>query len=391
MPNIAVLGSTGSIGRLTLEVTASLGSEFRVVALAAGRQVRVLARQAAETGARTVSVRDAEGAAALRAALAPGVRPEILVGPEGLEAIAAREDVDIVVSAIVGGAGLGAALATVRSGKRLALANKESLVMAGQLVMAEAARCGAEVIPVDSEHSAVFQAMAAGRRCEVRRVSLTASGGPFYRLAAEAHPSVTAAQALAHPTWSMGPKITIDSATLMNKALEVIEAHHLFGLAADEIRVLIHPESTVHSLVEFVDGSVIAQLGRPDMRTPIQYALTYPERRAAPWERLDLAALGQLRFEEPDFEKFPALALGFEVVRRGGTLGAALAGADEVAVGAFLEGRIRFTDLVPLVRRVLESHRWIAEPRLDEILAADAWAREEAAKCLPLFTCSKSS
>ena len=391
MPNIAVLGSTGSIGRMTLEVTASLGPEFRVVALAAGRQVRVLARQAAETGARTVSVRDAEGAAALKAALAPGVRPEILVGPQGPEEIAARDDVDIVVLAIVGGAGLGAALATARSGKRLALANKESLVMAGDLVMAEAARHGAEVIPVDSEHSAVFQAMAAGRRCEVRRVSLTASGGPFYRLAADAQPSVTAAQALAHPTWSMGPKITIDSATLMNKALEVIEAHHLFGLAADEIRVLIHPESTVHSLVEFVDGSVIAQLGRPDMRTPIQYALTYPERRAAPWERLDLAALGQLRFEEPDFEKFPALALGFEVVRRGGTLGAALAGADEVAVGAFLEGRIRFTDLVPLVRRVLESHRWVAEPRLDEILAADAWAREEAAKCLLSFTCSKSS
>jgi len=390
VPNIAILGSTGSIGRMTLEVTASLGPEFRVVALAAGRRTEALARQAAETGARTVSVCDAAGAAALEAALPRGTRPDILVGPDGPARIAAREDVDIVVSAIVGGAGLGAALAAVRAGKRLALANKESLVMAGQLVMAEAARHGAEVLPVDSEHSAIFQAMAAGRRSEVRRVSLTASGGPFYRAAAETLASVTAKEALAHPTWSMGPKITIDSATLMNKTLEVIEAHHLFGLSADEIQVLIHPEATVHSLVEFVDGSVIAQLGRPDMRTPIQYALTYPERRAAPWESLDLAALGRLRFEAPDFEKFPALALGFEVVRRGGTWGAALAGADEVAVGAFLDGRLRFTDLVPLVRRVLESHQWIAEPRLEEILAVDAWAREEAEKCLPLFTSSKS-
>jgi 1-deoxy-D-xylulose-5-phosphate reductoisomerase len=187
----------------------------------------------------------------------------------------------------------------------------------------------------------------------------------------------------------MGPKITIDSATLMNKALEVIEAHHLFGLKADEIQVLVHPESTVHSLVEFVDGSVIAQLGRPDMRTPIQYALTYPERRGSPWERLDLASLGRLRFEKPDMEKFPALGLGYEVVRRGGTSGAALSGADEVAVGAFLENRIRFTDIVPLVKRVLEAHRWIAAPSLDEILAADAWAREEATRCLPLFSLPK--
>jgi len=277
----------------------------------------------------------------------------------------------------------------VRAGKRLALANKESLVMAGRLLMAEAARSGAEVIPVDSEHSAVFQAMACGRREEVRRVILTASGGPFYRRPAGELARVTPAEALAHPTWSMGPKITIDSATLVNKALEVIEAHHLFDLAADEIGVLIHPESTVHSLVEFVDGSVIAQLGPPDMRMPIQYALTWPERRSAPWERLDLAALGRLHFEEPDSEKFPALRLGFEVVRRGGTLGAALSGADEVAVEAFLAGRIRFSDIVPLLERVLAAHPWMAEPTLDDILRMDAWAKEETARCLTSSTSSR--
>ena len=389
MPNIAILGSTGSIGRMTLEVVASLGAEFRVVALAAGRQVDLLARQAVETGARRVAVRDEQAAESLRTTLPKGVAAEILVGPEGLVALAAQEDVDIVLVAIVGGAGLPAAMAAVKAGKRLALANKESLVMAGDLVMAEAKRSGAAVIPVDSEHSAIFQAMASGRRSEVRKVVLTASGGPFYRLPQEAQRAVTAKQALAHPTWSMGPKITVDSATLMNKALEIIEAHHLFGLSAEQIQVLIHPESTVHSLVEFVDGSVLAQLGPPDMRMPIQYALTYPERRAAPWPRLDLASLGGLHFETPDTARFPALDLGFEVVRQNGSLGAVLSGADEVAVRAFLEGRIRFTDIVPLVERVLKTHPRVEGPSLDEILSADAWAREEVARCLPAYTLSK--
>lgn len=389
VPNVAILGSTGSIGRMTLEVIASLGPDFRVVGLAAGRQTDLLARQAAETGARVVAVREESDAQALRQALPKGTAPEILVGPAGLEALAARGDVDIVLSAIVGGAGLPAALAAVRAGKRLALANKEALVMAGELVMAEAARCGAQVLPVDSEHSAIFQAMASGRRQEVRKVVLTASGGPFYRRPAAEMESVTAKQALAHPTWAMGPKITIDSATLMNKSLEVIEAHHLFGLAAGEIEVIIHRQSTVHSLVEFIDGSVVAQLGPPDMRLPIQYALTYPERRPALWPRLDLEALGQLHFEKPDRARFPALDLGFEVIRRGGTMGATLAGADEVAVGAFLEGRLKFTEIVPLVRRVLESHRWIGRPMLEDILAADAWAREEATRCISFSTSSK--
>ena len=389
MPNIAVLGSTGSIGRMALEVAASLGPQFRVVALAAASSARRLAEQAAETGAACLAVGDDGAARALANALPKGVNPEILVGSGALAELAARDDVDIVLLAVVGGAGLPAALAAVQAGKRLALANKESLVIAGRLVMAEARRSGAEVIPVDSEHSAVFQAMACGRREEVRRVILTASGGPFYRRPAGELARVTPADALAHPTWSMGPKITIDSATLVNKALEVIEAHHLFGLEADEIGVLIHPESTVHSLVEFVDGSVIAQLGPPDMRMPIQYALTYPERRSAPWDRLDLAALGRLHFEEPDFEKFPALRLGFEVVRRGGTLGAALSGADEVAVQAFLAGRIRFNDIVPLLERVLAALPWKSEPDLDDILATDARSREEATRCLPSYTSSK--
>lgn len=396
MPNIAILGSTGSIGRMTLEVISSLGPDFRVVALAAGRQVDLLARQAAESGAASVAVCDDEAARGLGRALPRGAVPEVLVGPEGLVTLASRGNVDIVVSAIVGGAGLPAALAAARAGKRLALANKEALVMAGHLVMAEARASGAQVIPVDSEHSAIFQAMASGRAGEVRRVVLTASGGPFYRRPDEVQESVTAAEALDHPTWSMGRKITIDSATLMNKTLEVIEAHHLFGLEAEKIQVLIHPESTVHSLVEFVDGSVIAQLGPPDMRMPIQYALTYPERRPAPWPRLDLAALGRLHFEVPDTDRFPALALGFEVVREGGTLGAVLSGADEVAVGAFLDGRIRFVDIVPLVQRVLVSHRRRSagahradKPNLEDVLAADVWAREELARCLTSYTVSR--
>jgi len=388
VPNIAVLGSTGSIGRMTLEVVASLGEPYRIVALAAGKQATLLARQAAETGARAVATFDERTAQELRKALPKGVAPEILVGPAGLVAVAERGDVDIVLSAVVGGAGLPAALAAVRAGKRLALANKEALVMAGDLVMSEAARSGAEVIPVDSEHSAIFQSLAGGKRSEVRRVLLTASGGPFYRRPAADLAAVTPQDALNHPTWSMGPKITIDSATLMNKSLEVIEAHHLFGLSADQIHVIIHRESTVHSLVEFIDGSCIAQLGPPNMRTPIQYALTYPERRPAPWPRLDLAMLGRLHFEEPDTAKFPALELGFEVVRRGGSLGAALSGADETAVAAFLEGQLRFTDMVPLVKRVLDAHQWVAMPTLAEILTADTWAREEAKRCRPFFTMS---
>ena len=390
MPNLAILGSTGSIGRMTLEVVASLGPEFRVIALAAGRKVEVLAAQVAATGARTVAVSDERTAQALRQALPGGAAaPEILIGAAGLESLATHPDADIVLSAVVGGAGLPAAMAAVRAGKRLALANKESLVMAGDLIMAEAARSGAEVIPVDSEHSAIFQAMASGRPGEVSKVVLTASGGPFYRSPAEDLSAVTARQALDHPTWAMGPKITIDSATLMNKSLEVIEAHHLFALDADRIQIVIHRESTVHSLVEFVDGSVIAQLGVPDMRVPIQYALTYPERRPAPWPRLDLTLLGRLHFEVPDVKRFPALELGFEVIRRGGTWGAVLSGADEIAVEAFLDGRIRFTDIVPLVRRVLDNHRWAGSPTLEEIVDADTWAREEATKCLTSYISSK--
>jgi len=396
MPGIAILGSTGSIGRMTLEVLASLGSDYEVVALAAGRQVEALASQAVEAGARALGVADEAAAKVLRKSLPNGTAPEIVVGPEGLEALASRDDVDAVVSAVVGGAGLPAALAAARAGKRLALANKEALVMAGDLLMAEAETGGADILPVDSEHSAVYQAMAAGRRKEVRTVTLTASGGPFYRRPDADRDAVTPEEALDHPTWSMGRKITIDSATLMNKALEVIEAHHLFGLEADRIKVLIHPESTVHALVEFVDGSVVAQLGPPDMRTPIQYALTWPTRRQAPWPRLDLAAMDGLHFETPDTGRFPALRLGFEVVRRGGTAGAVLSAADEVAVEAFLAGRIRFSDIVPLVERVLRTHLaggpeagWSAAPDLETILAADAWAREETQTCLISDTLSK--
>ncbi len=382
MPNVAILGSTGSIGRMTLEVLETLGDAWRVVSLAAGTRAGPLAAQAVALRPPRLGVATDEAARDLRDRLPAGYAPEIVVGPEGLAALAGDDAADVVVLAVVGAAGLPATLAAARAGKRLALANKESLVMAGQLVMAAARDAGAEVLPVDSEHSAIFQAMACGRREEVAHVVLTASGGPFYRRPAAALADVTAADALDHPTWSMGPKITIDSATLMNKALEVIEAHHLFGLPAERIRVLIHPQSTVHSLVEFDDGSVLAQLGPPDMRTPIQYALTYPARQAAPWPKLDLAALGHLAFEAPDPARFPALDVGFEVIRRGGTLGAALCGADETAVEAFLAGRLRFTEIVPVVRRVLEAHDVVAEPDLETLRAADAWAREEANRCL---------
>jgi 1-deoxy-D-xylulose-5-phosphate reductoisomerase len=269
--------------------------------------------------------------------------------------------------------------AAVEAGKAVALANKETLVMAGPLVMALAARCGATILPVDSEHSAVHQALCSGQHADVKRIVLTASGGPFRTKPREALATVTPAEALAHPTWSMGPKITIDSATMMNKALEIIEARWLFDMPAEKIAVLVHPQSIVHSMVEFVDGSVIAQLSPPDMRLPIQYALTYPERTEGPARKFDFTRPMTLEFEPPDVERFPAVRLGHEAAARGGTAGAVLNAANEAAVGRFLAGGLRFTDIAEACARVLDEHPFEAEPTLDEILRLDSWARQEVA------------
>ena len=288
-------------------------------------------------------------------------------------------DVDIVVSAIVGAAGLLTTWAAVDAGKDVALANKETMVVAGALVMERAAQTGSRILPVDSEHSAIFQAIA-GDRDSVERVVLTGSGGPFRGRQKETLQNVTVAEALNHPTWKMGPKITVDSATMMNKALEVIEAKWLFGLDADQIRVIVHPESIVHSFVEFRDGSVLAQLSPPDMRLPIQFAMTYPERWPSPTRRMNWSELSQLRFEQPDPDTFPALTLGFRVAREGGASGAVLNAANEVAVERFLAGEISFPDITAITADVLNSHPLNQRPNLDELLAADRWARDEVAR-----------
>jgi 1-deoxy-D-xylulose-5-phosphate reductoisomerase len=306
----------------------------------------------------------------------------VMCGPEGLARLAADPETDIVVSAIVGAAGLNGTWAAVQAGKTVALANKETLVVAGQLVMAAARERGAQILPVDSEHSAIFQALADARPGEVRRIVLTASGGPFRGRQRHELESVTAEDALQHPTWRMGPKITIDSATMMNKALEVIEARWLFDLDPRQIEVIIHPESIVHSFVEFVDGSVLAQLSPPDMRLPIQYALTYPERVAGPARRLDWKALSELTFEQADLETFSALELGYEVARRGGTCGAVLNAANEAAVQRFLAGQLPFLDIARVCRAVLNSHDFSATPSLDELTAIDRWARCEVDRWL---------
>jgi 1-deoxy-D-xylulose-5-phosphate reductoisomerase len=377
--NVAVLGSTGSIGRSTLEVIAASGGRLRAVALSAHGSLDRLRRQAAEVRPRWVIATDPDAAAQCDWSDLPG-ETTLLVGDDGLRRAVADPGVDVVVAAIVGSAGLRGTWAALEAGKRVALANKETLVMAGPLVMRLAEERGATIVPVDSEHSAVFQALQAGRRGDVRRIVLTASGGPFRNHTAEELAHVTVAEALAHPTWDMGPKITIDSATMMNKALEVIEARWLFDLSPDRIDVVIHPQSIVHSLVEFVDGSVVAQLSSPDMRLPIQYALTYPQRHSGVVPRLDLAAVGRLDFFAPDPDRFEALSLGYEVARAGGTAGAVLSAANEAAVATFLAGELEFKEIVPVCRQVLEHHTFDPAPSLEQLLALDRWARQEVSR-----------
>ena len=377
MKRVAILGSTGSIGTSALDVMRRLGPDFELVSLSANTRYELLAEQIEQFRPRR-AVLASEAHLPLLAARLGSSSTDLAAGADAVAALAADDEVDIVVNAIVGASGLAPASAALNTGKTLALANKECMVMAGPLLTQAAEATGAQVIPVDSEHSAIFQALRSGGVTEVRTVCITASGGPFRTLPAEALADVTPEQALRHPNWDMGPKVTIDSATMMNKALEVIEAKWLFHLDTSQIRVLVHPQSIVHSMVEFVDGSTIAQLGLPDMRVPIQYALTYPERRPGPVRCADLAEVGRLDFEEPDLERFPALALGFRAAEAGGTMGAVLNAANETAVAAFLERRIRFTDIPRVVADVMDRHSLIDRPSPDAIAASDRWARQEA-------------
>lgn len=389
MKRISILGSTGSIGRQCLSVVDSLPGAFDVVALAAGSNIPLVAQQIARHRPKVVSVASEAAAAELcvvlekgcaprRGASTSGLLPEILFGPEGIERVATHPEADTVLSATVGVVGLPATYKAIEHGKNIALANKEVLVAAGELVMAAVQRHGVSLLPVDSEHNAIHQCLRAGAPREVKRLVLTASGGPFRKTPASRLAKVTPQQALAHPNWKMGQRITIDSATLMNKGFEVIEARWLFGMDLDKIRVVIHPQSTIHSMVEFVDGSILAQLGPTDMRMPIQYALTYPARVASNGCALDWATLRKLDFEEVPARKFPCLELAREALRRGGPLPCALNAADEVAVAAFLARRLPFLGIAAVIEDVLARMPCTALRSMEDVLAADAEARRLA-------------
>ena len=369
---VAVLGSTGSIGTQALDVVRARPGELEVVALAAGSSVDALAAQAAEFRPRLVALGDADLADALAARLPAGT--ELATGPEALAAAATTADV--VVNAVVGFAGLPVTLAALTAGRTLALANKESLIAGGPVVQRVRGTPGAEIVPVDSEHCALHQCLRAGRRDEVARIVLTASGGPFRGRTAAELASVTVADALAHPTWSMGPKITVDSSTLMNKGLEVIEAHELFGVPYDAIEVVVHPQSIVHSMVEFTDGATVAQLSLPDMRLPIAYALAWPDRATTPFGRLDWAEVGRLDFESPDLEAFPCLGLAFAAGREGGSAPAWLNAANEVAVAAFLEGRLAWSSIAAVLEEALSEHTGTELEDADVVIDVDRRARE---------------
>ena len=376
MTQVAVLGSTGSIGTSCLEVIEALSGEVTLAGVTARRNWESLADQCRQFSPRWAVISEASLRGGIRQEDFPQ-ETELLFGPEAVETVAGHPDVDVVICGIVGAAGLRGTWAAVECGKTVGIANKETLVVAGPLIMELARKSGAKLIPVDSEHSAVFQSMQAGARSEVRRVVLTASGGPFRGWTKDRLKDVTPEMALAHPTWDMGPKITVDSATLMNKALEVIEAKWLFGLGTDQIEVVIHPQSVVHSFVEFVDGSVIAQLSPPDMKLPIQYALTYPRRIDGPASRINWKEAMQFDFAPPDLDAFPALSLGFEVAERGGSCGAVLNAANECAVERFLAGNLSFPDIPRACRAVLEAHEFDPKPTLTELLRLDGWARKE--------------
>ncbi len=375
--SIAILGATGSIGRNAVTVAMGLPTAH-VWCLSGSSNLELLCCQADQCRPEYLIAADPEAAEQFE--FPEKWRPRVRVGEDALVWAASHEDVDTILAAIVGCAGLASTAAAIDAGKTVALANKEALVVAGQVLLPRARETGAQLIPVDSEHSAIWQAALAGRKEEIERVVLTASGGPFRDWTRDAMRQATRDQALAHPTWEMGPKITIDSATMMNKALEIIEARWLFDLHPEQIVVMIHPQSIIHSLVEFRDGSVLAQLSPPDMKLPIQYALSYPDRLPGCAARLDWSQMWTLQLSPADRARFPALDLGYAAARRGGTAGAVLSAANECAVQAFLDGELGFLEIVESCREVLEQHHFIEQPTLDDLFAADAWAREEIAK-----------
>ena len=375
MKRLAILGSTGSIGVNGLDVAAHLG--MTVTALAAGANRKVFRQQIDRFKPARAALADAAEYEALKKEL-NGSTTQLLQGMEGVRSIAAGEESDVVLCAISGAACLGPVIDAADRGKVLGLANKESMVVAGPIVLERAKKAGATIVPVDSEHSAIFQSMRSGSHKEVKRIFLTASGGPFREKPKSEFGTITVEQAMKHPTWNMGGKITIDSATMFNKALEIVEARWLFDLKANQIEVIVHPQSIIHSMVEFVDGSVIAQLGLPDMRTPIQLALTYPDRAPGNVKSLNLAEIRTLTFQEPDLEKFPSLKLGWRAAEAGGTMGAVLNAANEVAVDRFVKREISFLQIFETVTSVMDRHTLVAHPTLEDVLQADAWARQEA-------------
>lgn len=378
MKSLVILGSTGSIGTNTLDIVTKFPEQFRIAGLTAGSNDRKLEEQLRIFKPDAVALTDPAAAERLRERCRD-LSVEILSGIEGQSQVAARPGVELVMSAIVGGAGLVPTLAAIRAGKHVALANKEPMVMAGKLMQEEARRRQVNILPVDSEHNAIFQSMVGHRREDVRRLILTASGGPLWDMPQDKMRYVKPEQALRHPNWKMGPKITIDSATLMNKGLEVVEARWLFDVPPEQIEVLVHRESIIHSLVEYSDGSVIAQLGLPDMRTPISYAMNYPARMPLNPPPLDLARIGKLTFHRPDHDRFPCLGLGYESLRIGGTMPATLNAANEIAVAAYLSERIGFLDIANIIRTTMDAHHPVDVSSLDVALEADRWAREKAA------------
>src|SRR5215468_3542166 len=384
MKRLAVVGSTGSIGQNTLRVVEHLSDRFRIFALAANSAVDRLAEQTATFRPDVVAIADTLSADQFRKRcmdLRISV-PEVVTGERGLRQIASATEVDIVVSAAVGAAGLEPTYSAVASGKTVALANKEAMVLAGELLRKTASRTGARLIPVDSEHSAIDQCLRSGGHGEVRRLLLTASGGPFRETPEEEFAGITPEQALKHPTWQMGKRITIDSATLMNKGLEVIEARWLFDMPPAKIDIMVHPQSIIHSMVEFVDGSIVAQLGTADMRQPIQYALTYPERLKSPVAPLDWTTISRFDFGLPDRQKFPCIGLAYDAIQRGGTAPAVVNAADEVVVNGFLDRKIPFSDIPNVVGSTLEAHRLQPADCVESILEADAWARDHALRMM---------
>lgn len=383
MKRISILGSTGSIGRSALDIVLAHRDKFTVVALTAGKNISLLEKQIKTFSPQIVAVADVEGAKELKKRLGKRFKNlNIFYGQEGIASVASIDEADFVLSAIVGAAGLLPTLSAVRKGKIIGLANKESLVMAGKIVFKEAKKYKSKILPVDSEHSAVFQCLHGQKKKSLRKVILTASGGPFACYSEKDLRKITPKEALAHPNWQMGKKITIDSATLMNKGLEVIEAHYLFNVSPEKIEVLIHPQSIVHSMVEFNDSSILAQLSIPDMKGPIAYAMNYPQRLDNIIKNLPLQKIGTLTFMEPDNKKFPCLSYAYEALNRGGTMPSVLNAANEVAVNAFLKGAIRFCDIPVIIKKTMDLHNTLSDQNIEDILESDKWARKTASEII---------